>query len=285
MKSISQEHAAAEQPLSGSEAARFWRAPRFRGMECLSATFITHEYAPHAHDTFSIGAIESGSQIATIQGAREETGPGDLYLINPGDIHDGAPGRSGYRYRMIYPDAGLFSEILEDVSGLAPKGTPAFAHRLVRDPELAAAFHHAHRMAEGEGGMLEADEGMFRLLSAIFLRHGAMKVTPLQSRERSAAARVRDYIEACHERDIGLSELAAVSGLSRAHMIRSFRREFFITPHAYLTDLRIRKARRLLRLGQSPAEVALACGFADQAHLTRHFKARNGVTPGQFRGR
>ena len=284
MKSISQEHAASEQPLTGMEAARFWRAGRFRGMECLSATFHTHEYAPHTHDTFSIGAIEKGSQIASIRGEREETGPGGLYLINPDDIHDGAPGESGYRYRMVYPAAELFADILEDVSGRELKGTPSFSRRLVSDPELAAAFHHAHRTMEQETGRLETDESMFRLLSAIFVRHGAVRVSPLASRESSAARRVRDYIDAHYENDPGLEELAAVAGLSRAHMIRSFRREFFTTPHAFLTDIRIRQARKRLRAGQTPAEVAMACGFADQAHLTRHFKARTGVTPGQFRG-
>jgi AraC-like DNA-binding protein len=74
-----------------------------------------------------------------------------------------------------------------------------------------------------------------------------------------------------------------MAGLSRAHLIRAFRREFHITPHAYLTDIRIRRARHLLRQGESPASVALECGFADQAHFARHFKARTGVTPGQFR--
>lgn len=285
MQSVSQKQAADEMPLSGFEETRFWRASRFGGMECLSATFHTHEYALHAHDTFSIGAIEKGSQIATIRGTREETGPGDLYLINPGDVHDGAPGDAGYRYRMIYPDAQLVAGVLEDVSGRSLHGMPSFATRLPRDPQLSADFTHAHRMMETGAGQLESDEAMFRVLAALFVRHGSMVLSQLASRERSAAGRVRDYLTAHFDSDIGLDELARIAGLSRAHMIRAFRREFFITPHAFLTDLRVREARRLLRLGQSPAEVALACGFADQAHFTRHFKARTGVTPGQFRHR
>lgn len=71
--------------------------------------------------------------------------------------------------------------------------------------------------------------------------------------------------------------------MSRAHLIRAFRREFFITPHAFQTDMRVRHVRRLLRNGSSPSEAALECGFADQAHMTRHFKARTGVTPAMYR--
>ena len=98
-------------------------------------------------------------------------------------------------------------------------------------------------------------------------------------------ARARDYLIENFDSDLGLEELAKVAGLSRAHLIRAFRKEFHITPHAFLTDIRIRVARRRLQSGEHPAEIALECGFADQAHFTRHFKARTGITPGQYRAR
>ncbi|WFU11178.1 AraC family transcriptional regulator [Rhizobium sp. CB3090] len=270
-------------PLAKVESTRFWRDGRFRDMECLSANFVTHEYAPHAHDTFSIGAIESGSQIATLRGRREETGPGDLYLINPGVVHDGVPGGEGYRYRMIYPDTKLFADILEDVTGKAFNATPSFASSLSRDPQLASAFHNAHRTLESAAGALESDEGMFSVLAALFARYGSTIVLPVDTKERSAVARARDYLVENFDSDVGLEELAKVAGLSRAHLIRAFRREYHITPHAFLTDRRVIVARRLLREGRMPADVAMECGFADQAHFTRHFKSRTGVTPGQFR--
>lgn len=161
METISQEKAIEAMPLEGVERTRFWRDARFKGMECLSATFITHEFAPHAHDTFSIGAIEAGSQISTIKGERSQTGPGDLYLINPDEIHDGHPGHDGYRYRMIYPSSELLVETIEDVTGRSFKGTPSFSRLLLTDRELAVGFHRAHRALEGKVGTLEADESMF----------------------------------------------------------------------------------------------------------------------------
>lgn len=270
-------------PLAKVESTRFWRDSRFRGMECLSASFVTHEYAPHAHDTFSIGTIERGSQITTLLGSREEAGPGDLYMINPGVVHDGVPGGEGYRYRMIYPDTKLFVDILEDVTGKAFNATPSFSPSLLRDPQLASAFHKAHRTLESGAGALESDEGMFSVLAALFARYGSTIVLPVDTKERGAVARARDYLTENFDSDIELEELAKVAGLSRAHLIRAFRREYHITPHAFLTDRRIIVARRLLREGRMPADVAMECGFADQAHFTRHFKSRTGVTPGQFR--
>jgi AraC-like DNA-binding protein len=83
--------------------------------------------------------------------------------------------------------------------------------------------------------------------------------------------------------EIELVELARVAGLSRSHFIRAFRKETGLTPHAYLIDQRFRAASRLLGCGESPSDVALACGFFDQSHLNRVFKARMGVTPGIYR--
>jgi AraC-like DNA-binding protein len=284
MHNVSQRQATDAMPVTASETTKFWRDGRFRNMECMAATFITHEFAPHAHDTFSIGAIEAGCQIGCIRGVREFTGPGAIYLLNPGEVHDGAPGvEEGYRYRMIYPDIDLFTGILEDVTGREFNGMPSFSRQLLRDPELAARFHHAHRLAEAGKDQLAAEEGMFNVLSSMFARYGSIIIAPPKADDRTGLRRARDYLADNYADDIGLEELSGISGLSRAHLIRAFRKHYYITPHAFQTDMRIRHARRMLRSGASPSEVALNCGFADQAHFTRHFKARTGVTPAAFR--
>jgi AraC-like DNA-binding protein len=284
MHNVSQRQATDATPVSESEKTSFWRDKRFRNMECMAANFITHEFAPHAHDTFSIGAIESGCQIASIRGEREFTGPGALYLLNPGEIHDGAPGvREGYRYRMIYPGVDLFTDILEEVTGRSFHGTPSFSRQLLYDPELAAVFHRAHQLTQEGKDQLAAEESMYSVLSQMFARYGSVIIAPPKTDGRTGLKRARDYLADNFASDIGLEDLVDISGLSRAHLIRAFRKHYYITPHAFQTDMRIRHARRLLREGGTPSDVAVQCGFADQAHFTRHFKARTGVTPAIFR--
>ena len=286
MQNVSQAEATDAIPVTEREKTVFWRARRFRDMECMAATFVTHEFAPHAHDTFSIGAIEAGCQLSTIRGERESTGPGALYLLNPGETHDGAPGIvSGYRYRMIYPEIELLTDILEDVTGRTVHGTPSFSRQLLLDAELALEFQRAHRLVEEDRDQLLAEEAMYGVLARMFARYGSAILSPPAHGGRTGVSRARDYIAANFSSEIGLEELGGVAGLSRAHLIRAFRREFFITPHAFQTDMRIRHARRMLRDGRTPSDVAMECGFADQAHLTRHFKARTGVTPAVFRRR
>ena len=65
-------------------------------------------------------------------------------------------------------------------------------------------------------------------------------------------------------------------------MSRAFRAAYGLPPHAYLTNLRVQRARELLDAGLRPAEVAAHVGFTDQAHLTRHFKRVVGVPPGAY---
>ena len=69
------------------------------------------------------------------------------------------------------------------------------------------------------------------------------------------------------------------AGLERA----VFRARFGFTPHAYLTQVRVARARELLAAGAPIARVAFAVGFADQSHLTNRFKQWVGVTPAEFR--
>jgi AraC-like DNA-binding protein len=101
-------------------------------------------------------------------------------------------------------------------------------------------------------------------------------------RERPGVVRARDYLTANLTENVDLATLAGVAGLSRAYLIRAFKAETGLTPHAFMIDRRVRLARRMLLSGGAPVEVAAASGFADQAHMTRAFKARIGTTPGSF---
>jgi AraC-like DNA-binding protein len=79
-----------------------------------------------------------------------------------------------------------------------------------------------------------------------------------------------------------LGELALVTGVGPFALMRAFQAETGLPPHAYLNQHRVRQARQLLDRGVPPAAAAAEAGFADQAHLTRHFKRVMGVPPGAY---
>jgi AraC-like DNA-binding protein len=103
-------------------------------------------------------------------------------------------------------------------------------------------------------------------------------------RERyPSLARAADFIRENRTRSVRLREICAEVNLSPSHLIRAFKKAYGLTPHAYQTNCRIEFSRSQLRTGRPIADVAVAAGFSDQAHLRRSFKALVASTPGEYR--
>ena len=269
-------------PLAAGEGARFFGVTRFPGLDCLTATFRTHVYAAHTHETYVVGTVDAGCETWNARGARHYAGPGDVLFNLPLDVHDGAPFGDGYSYRMTYPSVGFIQQVASGVCGRTVTATPMFKASVVRDPDGARLFGDAHIALERGLDPLAGEELLLLAYGRLLALHADIRPAML-GREPAPIARVREAIEQRYAESLMLTELAQIARLSTYHLIRAFRTEVGLTPHAYLVDVRVRRARELLRMGLAPAEVALRVGFADQAHLTRAFKARIGVAPGAYR--
>lgn len=280
---VIQAEALAATPLAPGEQAHFFAAARFPGLDCLNARFSTHAYALHTHETYVVGVIAAGCETWTARGRRHFAGPGDFAFNNPLDVHDGRPlSGEGYAYRMSYPTVEFMREIASGLAGREVAETPFFPNAVVHDPEGAALFAAAHAALEAGEDDLAGEELLTRAYALVLVRHAKLAEVPF-ARCRVGVARARALIEERYAEDLLLGDLAVAAGLSRHHLVRAFRQEIGLTPHAYIVDTRVRRAQDRLRHGEAPASVAAAVGFADQAHLTRAFKARLGVGPGAYR--
>lgn len=95
--------------------------------------------------------------------------------------------------------------------------------------------------------------------------------------------RVLEFAEEHLHADIRLEQLAAEAGLSAFHFARLFRESTGVTPHQYVLEQRIARAKSLLRLGkQTIAEIALDTGFSSATNFVRAFRERTGTTPGAW---
>jgi AraC-like DNA-binding protein len=266
------------------ETSKFWHAQDIGNVELLRATYITHAFSRHVHEGFAIGVIERGAETFYYRGGTHIAPAGTIVVINPGEVHTGeALDETGWTYRMLYPEAALLRQAASEASG-RPRGIPFFPNPVIRDDYLAGLIRKLHFTLEKSDSALERQSHFLETFIQLVLRHADNRpVLPPMSGAHPGISQARAFLEAHYSQNVSLEQLSGIAGVSSFHLTRLFRESVGLPPHAYLNQVRIFHAKKLLTLGQPIAEVAFETGFADQSHLTRHFKRIVGVTPGQYR--
>ena len=267
------------------EYAKVKELPELPGLTLMQATYITHSFAKHSHDGFAFGVIENGALEFSYRGEKLIASPGIINLVNPDEPHDGYPAtEEGWAYRMFYFDTELFQRAADEIGGKSVN-LPFFRDGIINDPDLASEIHSFHAGLSDENmERLEMESRLLHMLVRFIRRHADMSYPLLKTgREHPAVLLAKRMMEDLSPQDISLAELSAESGLSPFHLIRVFKAETGLTPHRYLSQIRVRRAEQLIRQGIDLADTAHEVGFADQSHLNRHFKGITGITPGVFR--
>jgi AraC-like DNA-binding protein len=260
---------------------RYWLDHAQPGLSLLSADLTTHEYPPHSHDALLVAVTETGGSEIRAHGGAEEADGARLLVVNPAEAHSSRMRRSTrWRYRSFYLEEPALGDVL---GGLGLRRLPAFGRNLLADRDLIEDFLALHRALERPGDPLRERELLVGTFGRLVRRHGsAGPRLALPPRDRVLLARLAGAMRERYAEALTLPELASLAGLTQFQLIGLFRRGTGLTPHAYLTQLRLEVARGRLRGGARIAEAALEAGFYDQAALTRHFKRRYGITPLQF---
>ena len=258
--------------------------PPAGGVALLRAWFAGHAYARHRHDTYAICVTDRGLQAFDYRGAARTSAPGQVVVLHPDEPHDGRAGApEGFGYRIVY---------------VAPDRIAAAAHALcgaavplpfVRDPVLTSATL-ARAVGDAFHGFPAALEPLAVDALVEGLARGLVAADPsIRGRRRrlacdlGALARARDFLDAEKTRVVSSAELEAIAGQDRYALARHFRAAYGTSPYRYLLMRRLDWVRRALAGNRGLAEIALEAGFADQAHLTRMFKAAFGLSPAKFR--
>ncbi|MFG1497196.1 AraC family transcriptional regulator [Saccharospirillum sp. HFRX-1] len=256
------------------------------GIESLRAHFRGHAYDPHFHDDYSIGYTEQGVQQFNCRRQVQRSTPGNAFLLEPGEVHDGeAPQQEGFTYRILYlPKDWVDTRLAELFDNLPDQfewhvdATLSNDRRLIGS--IASAFLALH---QGESRMVR-DACTDQMLTQA-TAHLQWRKRSEDARQPELAERARTYLHDHIYQDVGLSDLAQALNTDRFRLSRAFKAAYGLAPHAYLIQLRLTQARRLLALGQTPAEVAADLCFADQSHLGRWFRRAYQLTPADYRRR
>ncbi len=238
---------------------------------------VKHPHPRHWHEEFHACAITGGGGYTEYRGTAHLTPPGSLFLLPPGEVHSNRATDQGCSYVNIYLPAELVLRSVAQATGL--DSLPPLP-LVIFDSDIHQRFLQMCHDLESPDTRLHQETSVLVFFECLI--HRFREQAAAESREPRSVRMVREFLDAHYDREIGLDELSQLTDLSPYHLNRTFRRELGIPPHAYQIQLRIARAKRLLRKRCPIAEVAHTTGFADQSHFTRHFKRMVGVTPGQF---
>ncbi|GHO98105.1 AraC family transcriptional regulator [Reticulibacter mediterranei] len=278
--------------LAEREKATFWRTNVSGGQQLsdqqqqialLRATYVTHTFVPHMHETFAVGMIEQGTETFHYRREQHVAPTSSVVAVNPGEVHTGSAFTEvGWSYRMYYPDPALFQRIASDLSGRT-RDVPFFPQPVIPDKQIAQRLHLLHSVLETSNSLLERESLLLTTFADLIARHAEQPALSARVRvDHRAVQQVRDYLHAHLSDNVSLEQLAGLTQMSTYYLLRLFQQTTGLSPHAYLMQLRITRAKALLLAGVPIAQVALDMGFADQSHFTRYFKRLLGVTPGQY---
>jgi len=269
---------------NGASQARYVVAKCNPAMYLFQLDSWSEAFPRHWHEEWGIAVIQQGINRFWFRSAWHNAGPGSIVVVPPGEVHDGGLMKDEvWGERMCYVPVESMARITEAHTGRRQEAR--FSSPVIHDKSLARMLLRLHRTLASEDPTLdplEASDCQISGLGALVERYGN---APIPDRQDVIPERIRKALELLHDNlalKVTLEELAVRAGLSLYHFIRAFQKHVGLPPHAYLKQLRIKRAQCLLRAGHSIADAALATGFSDQAHLTREFRRSLGLTPGRF---
>ena len=246
------------------------------GIERAEAHFVGQAFSPHRHDSYAIGVTLRGVQAFSYRGEQRYCLPGQCHILHPDETHDGGAGtEDGFGYRIIYIDPSLVQE------ALGGKPLPFVAAPVVEASILSMAFASAvWAMDEPIDDLARCEIACMIADTLVALSSSTGKnVQPLRL---ASLRRVRDMIAACPAEPHSAKEFERLSGLDRWTMARQFRSAFGTSPGNFRKMRQLDAVRRSVLQGASLAEASADAGFADQSHVSRHFKRALGLTPGRW---
>jgi AraC-like DNA-binding protein len=224
---------------------------------------------------------EAGGAEFKSRGRTDQATAAGLLVFNPDEPHSGHMGRSTrWRYRSLYLDPQAIVSLC-DALGLS---RPVyFARNTLSDAALIDAFRRLHEALDHEGDAQAHHDLLVSCFGTLCRRYadgGPRIPEPPRANDvvRSVIAHMRNY----YAEKLTLERMSGRVGLTPFQLIGLFRRSVGLTPHAYLTQLRLKAAMRELQRGATLSEAALTVGFYDQSALNNHLKRYYGITPLQY---
>lgn len=258
------------------------RPPDLAQIEMRRGIADTRPVPRHWHEEYQFNLAQCGMGELRYRGENLLVPPASIFMIHPGEVHSNQPEQTGVSYRMMLVDAELVRRVAAEIRGKDP-GLPFFRTALTFDQVLIQQYMDLHFALERPASSLERQALLLTLLTSLVSRFAEHHLElPIFGLENQAVKQACEYLTEHFAENVSLDDLACLANLSPFHFSRVFSQQVGMPPHAFQTQVRVARAKALLRQGWSIPQVASQTGFADQSHLSRHFKRLVTVTPGQY---
>jgi AraC-like DNA-binding protein len=250
---------------------------------------------PHTHDEYNIAFCLKPELEYSLRGRVEQLAPGDVLVVNPGELHRGRYGSAGASARglTIHIPVRTLKDILAKMHFPADlENNRVLFLEKVSDPSLVPLVEELIREIDRRqsGYEMIVDSIVLQILVHLFrhlLRPSFDRAGPAEPRQLRSwqIVRAMEYMNAHGKNKFNLSELCAEIGTSASRFIQLFKNSVSsMSPHVYYNRLIIEKAQKML-LGSDLAikEISYELGFQNESHFCKLFRACSGTTPGNFR--
>lgn len=236
-------------------------------------------YKKHFHSCFSLGINKEGISIYTNKNKKYTLDKNKLSIIDPFDVHAcNSCGESLNKYYMMFLDTSWCFNIQKSINPTLREYKPVSVEML-KDKEFYKRFLALCEFIFEDNSIDEKQSELINFFMDFFALYLEEKS---DTKTNEKFDEVIFFFNENYLENISLENLATKFGLNEFSLIRLFKVNKNMTPHAYIINLRINKSRELLKQGNSIVDTALSCGFYDQSHFHRNFLKHVATTPKEY---
>lgn len=213
----------------------------------------------HSHPELTLGFVLEGETIVTVGNEEFNIGKDSIILIPSNIIHLCKPqDKKNFEYMVLHIDGKWLDKFLS----ISPREVQV----------INGCCSLIKKNSENIG-----EEQLLTLMVKF-------KLSPIvQNENREDLGYIKEFIDSNYSSPISLDSLSEKFNINKFSLIRIFKKEFNLSPHAYLINTRINRAKTMIRNGDSLSNISVACGFYDQSHFVKKFKEYTGLTPENYK--
>ncbi|WP_121627884.1 AraC family transcriptional regulator [Poseidonibacter antarcticus] len=241
-----------------------------------NVTHSTKNFTKHYHDTYTIGLTYKGVLKSYNSYESYESYEYSIRINNPGEVHAGES--KDWSHVNFYPTTEVMTDLYEQI--FLEKKIPYFRRHIIDNKLLFLKLHTFFNSYFSREDDILIESNLIDALSNLILTSVIYTKSYKDIFEDKKIIKdTYEFINDSIDTKFTLENLASNVNLSKYHFLRLFKKEFGLTPHAFIVNERLNRANSLIQSGLSISEASIQVGFNDQSHFARNFKKYFGYTP------